>query len=97
MGSISINSNEDYCDLIEEGALLVDVRSGGEFSGGSLPGAINLPLNNISNAEEILKHDDVIILYCVSGARSHSALNQLTEMGYGKVVDMGSFRNYICK
>jgi phage shock protein E len=48
-------SGKDACKLLADGAQLVDVRSSSEFSQGALPNAINLPLQSIMNAKNILK------------------------------------------
>jgi phage shock protein E len=90
-------SGEDACKLLVNGAQLVDVRSTSEFAQGSLPNAINLPLQSIMNAKNILDADKAIVLYCVSGARSSTAKNYLTQMGFDNVNDLGSFKNYNCK
>ncbi|CAB5503419.1 Phage shock protein E [uncultured Gammaproteobacteria bacterium] len=90
-------SGKDACKLLADGAQLVDVRSSTEFSQGALPNAINLPLQSIMNAKNILNQDKAIVLYCVSGARSSTAKNYLVQMGFDNVNDLGSFRNYNCE
>jgi len=85
----------DIPALIQEGALVVDVRSPGEFSGGHIEGAVNIPYDVISR--EIEKHasekDRPIILYCHSGARASAAKKSLVQMGYAQVVNAASLRN----
>ena len=90
-------SGNDACKLLSEGAQLVDVRSSAEFSRGSLPNAINLPLQSIMSAKSILEDDKAIVLYCVTGARSSTAKNYLVQMGFDNVNDLGSFKNYNCE
>ncbi len=90
-------TGNDACKLLSEGAQLVDVRSSGEFAGGALPNAINLPLQSIMSAKNIIDTDKPVILYCVSGARSSTAKNYLVQMGFDKVHDLGSFKNYNCE
>ncbi|KAA0444603.1 MAG: rhodanese-like domain-containing protein [Candidatus Thioglobus sp.] len=90
-------SGDDACKLLKEGAQLVDVRSSSEFAQGSLPNAINLPLQSMMNAKNILDTDKAIVLYCVSGARSSAAKNHLVQMGFSNVNDLGSFKNYSCQ
>ncbi len=89
-------SNHDACKLLAEGAQLVDVRSNAEFTRGALPNAINLPLQSIMAADNILDNNKVVILYCVTGARSLVAKNYLMQMGFNEVYDLGSFKNYAC-
>jgi phage shock protein E len=87
----------DACKLLADGAQLVDVRTELEFSQGSLPDAINLPLQSIMAAENFLDSSKPIVLYCVSGARSASAKSYLEQIGFNNVYDLGSFQNYCCK
>lgn len=89
-------SGNDACKLLADGAQLVDVRSTSEFAQGSLPNAINLPLQSIMNAKSILNTDKAIILYCMTGARSSTAKSYLTQIGFDNVNDLGSFKNYNC-
>ncbi|AYQ55912.1 Phage shock protein E [Bathymodiolus thermophilus thioautotrophic gill symbiont] len=90
-------SGSDACKLLADGAQLVDVRSSSEFSQGSLPNAINLPLQSIMNAKNILDENKAIVLYCLTGMRSSTAKNYLVKMGFNNVNDLGSFKNYNCE
>lgn len=91
-------SGEQVCEMLEnKTAQLVDVRSAGEFSQGALPNAISLPLQSIMAADNFLDKEKTTILYCVSGARSNTAKNYLMQMGFDKVFDLGSYKNYSCQ
>ena len=90
-------SSKDACKLLANGAQLVDVRSSAEFSRGALPNAINLPLQAIMSADQVISRDKAVILYCVTGARSSTAKTYLSQMGFDEVYDLGSFRNYTCE
>ncbi|HIL43077.1 MAG TPA: rhodanese-like domain-containing protein [Gammaproteobacteria bacterium] len=92
----SITGN-DACKLLADGAQLVDVRSSAEFSQGSLPNAINLPLQSIMAADNFLDRSKAIILYCMSGARASTGKNYLIQLGFKNVHDLGSFQNYSCQ
>ena len=61
-------TGNDACKLLSNGAQLVDVRSASEFSRGALPDAINLPLQSIMGAKNIIDQNKDIIVYCVTGA-----------------------------
>ncbi|MDQ7050692.1 MAG: DUF4395 family protein [Enterobacterales bacterium] len=74
--------------LIQEGALLIDVRGPDEFSKGHLNGAINVPLDNIETQVEEFKECKVM-LYCASGMRSQMAKQKLTDAGLTQVFDLG--------
>jgi phage shock protein E len=90
-------SSTDACKLLANGAQLIDVRTTAEFSRGALPNAISLPLQGIINAANIIDKNKAIILYCLSGARSATAKNYLTQMGFTEVHDLGAFKNYTCE
>lgn len=77
-------------ELIASGAILVDVRTSGEYSSGHIKGARNVPLNKISNISKKVSKDKEVIVYCQSGSRSASAAKQLKSMGYAKVYNLGS-------
>ncbi len=56
------------------GARLVDVRTPGEYAGGHIPGAVNVPLQQISAiASEVPDKSTPLFVYCMSGARSQQA------------------------
>jgi phage shock protein E len=68
------NKNKIITDFISRGAVIVDVRTKGEFSGGAIPGSKNIPLQQIGNrVSEIKKWNKPVILCCASGMRSGSA------------------------
>ncbi len=81
--------------LVQDGALLVDVRTPDEFALGALPAAINVPVQVI--AETIQDHateDQTLVLYCVSGARSHVAAMMLRSFGYAKSYNLGGLDDW---
>ncbi len=67
---------------VEEGALLLDVRTPGEFAGGHLPGAENVPLDALASRLSELPKDRAIVAYCQSGMRSASAVRLLRREGF---------------
>ena len=72
-------------------ALVVDVRSPGEFADGHVAGSINLPLGDFAaQACCVLQQRDApVILCCVSGARSDMAAQWLRAQGYTQVSNGG--------
>ena len=74
------------------GAVLLDVRTAQEYRNGHIPGSRNLPLQNIGRVA--LEKDTALYVYCQSGARSRRAAEQLREMGYTKVHDIGGIAAY---
>ena len=78
----------------EQGAYLVDVRTKDEFSRGSIPGFINLPLNELRSRMSELPKGKEIILSCHSGQRSYIAQRMLLQHGF-KVKNLdGSYLLY---
>ncbi|MDH4282452.1 MAG: rhodanese-like domain-containing protein [Myxococcales bacterium] len=77
--------------LVATGATLIDVRSPGEFSGGHVEGAINIPVGELSGRlAELGDKTGEIVLYCQSGARSAMAKRLLERKGFENVHDLGS-------
>lgn len=76
---------------IPDNAVLIDVRSPGEFAGGHLPGAINLPLELVASQIDRLVSDksQPIVVYCASGMRSGNARSALAQLGYRQVINGG--------
>ena len=77
------------------GAVLLDVRSRGEFAGGHIPGSRNLPLKDLERVEEIAPDKGTsVFVYCQSGGRSNQARRELQSMGYTDVRDLGGLHFY---
>jgi phage shock protein E len=79
---------------LHEGALVVDVRSTGEFSTQHLRGAVNLPLNELEQGAQrrVPDKNRILLLHCLSGTRSGIARRVLKSMGYTSVFNLGSYR-----
>lgn len=87
-------STTDYAELVKNGTLIIDVRSKGEFQGGHIKGALNIPVNELSGNLSKLKDKDknkAIITCCASGMRSATAKNILQNAGYKEVYNGGSW------
>ena len=84
----------DIPALIKSGALVIDVRSAGEFSGGHISGAINIPHNVIARDIATYSTDKTkpVIVYCHSGMRSAAAKKALEQSGYTQVINGGSLK-----
>ncbi len=76
-------------------AVLLDVRTKNEYQIVHLPGSINLPLNQVKGARNIIPHTDTpVFVYCVSGARAGKAVKRLTKMGYTNCRSIGGLNGY---
>jgi phage shock protein E len=78
---------------LKHGALVIDVRSPGEFNSGHLPAAINIPLDEIETAlpRRVKDKNQVLLLHCASGMRSGMAKKKLNGMGYANAFNLGSY------
>jgi phage shock protein E len=85
------DKDADIPALVKNGALVIDTRSAGEFAGGHIEGAINIPYDIIGNVIEKYEADKSrsIVVYCHSGGRSAFAKKQLEHAGYTNVVNGG--------
>ena len=79
--------------MIDDGALVVDVRTPGEFNSGHLPGAKLIPVNQVSTRISEFGEDKTrpIVVYCQSGGRSGNAESILKANGYTNVVNGGGY------
>ena len=81
----TITENEATA-LIENDAVIIDDITGSEFASGYIDGAINIPVDNISNIN--YPKETVIIVYCASGMRSAKAAETLIDLGYTNVYNL---------
>jgi rhodanese-related sulfurtransferase len=70
--------------------LLIDVRSPQEFDQGHIPGAVNMPHENINDyISELEGHKDKpIIIYCQSGCRAKLAMKVLQKLDFSEVMHL---------
>ncbi len=72
----------DFKALVQQGALIIDVRTPGEFGGGHIKGSQNIPVDKIAaQVEKLKKTGKPIITCCRSGARSGMAAGILKQNG----------------
>lgn len=67
---------------IAEGAVWLDVRFAAEYQHDGLPGALNIPLNEVRQAFSMLHKDREYIAYCQTGRRSSAAAFLLSQRGF---------------
>ena len=80
----------DAVRLMNQGALLVDVRSPAEYAAGHIIDARNVPQDQLAGAADSLKRfkDKVVITCCESGMRSGAAARVFKAQGFTKVVNL---------
>lgn len=81
----------DFKELISKGAIIVDVRTSGEFAGGHLKKSINMPVDSLPVNYEKLPKNKPIILCCASGMRSSSAKRMLKSKGFTDIHNGGNW------
>lgn len=86
------NKKKKIQDFRNRGAIIVDVRSKGEYESGAIPGSKNIPLQNLnSNISKIKAWDRLVICCCASGMRSASAAGILRSQGVEAINGGGWF------
>src|SRR5881398_962790 len=76
--------------LLDEGAVLVDVRERDEWEQGRIPGAVHVPRGYLEQRIEQAAPDRSrpVVLYCAAGNRSAFAAKTLAELGYARPVSL---------
>lgn len=91
---LGIKPKVDFAELVKEGAIILDVRSAGEFAGGHIRRSINIPVEKlVGNINKLKSKSNPIITCCASGARSASAKGILTSRGFTNVYNGGSWQS----
>jgi rhodanese-related sulfurtransferase len=91
LGKLFGMKSVNYQQLVQEGAVIVDVRSPGEFQGGHIKGSINVPLQSIQSSLGKIPKNKTVITCCASGMRSASAKSMLKSAGYADVHNGGGW------
>ena len=91
LGKLFGMKSVDFKQLIEDGAMIVDVRTPGEFQGGHIKGSLNLPLQSLQGSLGKIPKNKTVITCCASGMRSASAKSVLKSAGYAEVYNGGGW------
>ena len=91
-------SMDDAIKMMEEESdyIILDVRRPDEFAEKHIPGAINVPNENIGTEEipELPDKDQLILVYCRSGNRSKQASEKLVKLGYTNIYEFGGINSW---
>jgi len=91
---LGIGPPTNYKQLLNEGGIILDVRTKGEFVGGHIKGSLNIPVDQLSSQLAKLKNkNQPIITCCASGMRSASAKGILATNGYSQVFNGGGWHS----
>ena len=88
--------------MVENGALLIDVRAPHEYKSVHISGAINMPLMSFEKriSEISAQQKDKtkpIIVYCNGVGRAHHAKKLLKKHGFKKVINLGGWKRWPTK
>ena len=91
-------SQEEAAEIMasQEDYLILDVRTPEEFAQGHIPGAVNIPNEDIGTEpiEALPRKDQTLLVYCRSGNRSRQASQKLADQGYTKVLEFGGINTW---
>ena len=90
---LALVTTADAREWLRKGALVIDVRSEGEFQERHLPSAMNIPLGRLRGEISRRAPDKAqpLLLHCLSGGRSGIGKGMLKQMGYRNVFNLGSY------
>lgn len=89
---LGITPKVSLADLVKEGAMIIDVRTKGEYATGHIRGSVNIPLDKLAaNLNKLKGKTKPIITCCASGGRSASAKGILTSHGFTNVHNGGAW------
>jgi rhodanese-related sulfurtransferase len=83
----------DYAEMVKNGAIILDVRSPGEYAGGHIKGSKNIPVSDLAKQMGKLDKTKTIITCCASGARSGVAKAMLAANGFPEVYNGGAWNS----
>jgi rhodanese-related sulfurtransferase len=69
----------------DDSAYVLDVRSPEEYAAGHVPGAVNIPYDQIASRLAEVPKDKDVVLYCKSGRRAGIAAEVLANQGYTRL------------
>lgn len=89
---IGLGATVDFKQLKNEGAIILDVRSKGEYAQGHIKGSINVAVDQLANnLHKFTNKNNPIITCCASGGRSGMAKRILESNGYNNVHNGGGW------
>ena len=87
-------TDEQIREYLREGALVLDVRTEGEYKQQHVEGTMNIPLDRVVEVIQSTVEDpeQVILCHCESGGRSAIAVARLRRSGFKNSFNLGSFK-----
>jgi rhodanese-related sulfurtransferase len=88
------SNDVDLKELLKNGALLLDVRTKGEYAGGHVKNSKNIPLDELGAALPKLNKEQNIVVVCASGMRSSNAVRMMKQNGFTNCYNGGSWTKF---
>ena len=88
---------DEFEKLWQDKNPVLDVRSKKEFEAGHIPGAVNLDVNSPEFVQKVsaLDKKKIYLVHCAAGVRSARACQQMSELGFDKLIDLApGFRGW---
>ncbi|MBP7735758.1 MAG: FAD-dependent oxidoreductase [Spirochaetes bacterium] len=81
--------------LDQSDTMLIDVRTPGEFQGGTIPGAVNIPVDDLRERLGSIPKDKKIVIFCAVGLRGYVAGRMMLQSGFTSVRNLsGGYKTY---
>jgi phage shock protein E len=95
-GPIVIVDGKEAHRLVAAGVTVVDVRTPEEFSDGHVPGALNIPYDEVgARLREIGPPSTPVLVYCYSGGRAATAARTFQEKGFQRIYNMEEYDRWV--
>jgi phage shock protein E len=89
---LGLGPTTNYKALLQQGAIIIDVRSKGEYNSGHIQNSLNIPVDALrQNLGKLKDKKQIIITCCASGMRSASAKSILKANGFSEVYNGGGW------
>ena len=86
------SNKTSYKELLNQGAIIIDVRSESEYKSGHIKNSINVPLKDLTYRINEFDKKDNIVTVCAAGIRAESAKKFFESRGYN-VANGGRWTN----
>ncbi len=95
--TLALVSPQEGSELVEAGAVLIDVRTPEEYAEARIEGALLVDVSAPGFDEAIaeLPTDGTYVVYCRSGNRSAAATARMAELGFTELYDMGGIIDWV--
>lgn len=95
---LSSKPSTDLSSIDVSKATIIDVRSPSEFQAGHIKGATNIPVDEFAQRIQEIEtlaggKDNLVVLYCRSGARSGRAYHMAKNANFSNIVNAGAMSN----